>query len=180
MFEPDIIGLGIANVDLVLQIKDMPTWKKPGMVSGFTLADGGPAGTACAVAAMLDAKTGFIDTFGNDEIAAIKLRSLEQAGVDISHMVKREAPEDHVIIVYVQEKTGERCFSVFQGILSQPLQLAELDRDYITSARYLHLDCCHPGRPRCRRHTGCTRRKRRWSSMHRQPTSLFPTRYGHW
>ncbi len=144
MFEPDIIGLGIANVDLVLQIKDMPTWKKPGMVSGFTLADGGPAGTACAVAAMLDAKTGFIDTFGNDEIAAIKLRSLEQAGVDISHMVKREAPEDHVIIVYVQEKTGERCFSVSQEILSQPLQLAELDRDYLTSARYLHLDCCHP------------------------------------
>ena len=80
MFEPDIIGLGLANVDLVIRLEEMPRWENPGMVSGFTLADGGPAGTACVVAAMLDAKTGFIDTFGNDEIAAIKLRSLEQAG----------------------------------------------------------------------------------------------------
>jgi len=56
MFEPDIIGLGIANVDLVLRIKDMPTWKKPGMVSGFALAVGGPAGTACAVAALQAAR----------------------------------------------------------------------------------------------------------------------------
>lgn len=57
MFEPDIIGLGLANVDLVIRLKEMPRWENPGMVSGFTLADGGPAGTACAVAAMLDAKT---------------------------------------------------------------------------------------------------------------------------
>lgn len=82
-------------------------------------------------------------TIGNDEIAAIKLRSLEQAGVDVSRMVKREAPEDHVVIVYVQENTGERYFSFVRGILSQPVRPEELDRDYLTSARYLHLDCCH-------------------------------------
>jgi sugar/nucleoside kinase (ribokinase family) len=80
MFEPDIIGLGVANVDVVLRLEDMPRWENPGIVSGFALADGGPAGTACVVAAILGARTGFIDTVGNDEIAAIKLRSLEQAG----------------------------------------------------------------------------------------------------
>jgi len=144
MFEPDIVGLGIANVDVVIRLEHMPRWEDPGLASSFTLADGGPAGTACAVAAMLGARAGFVDTVGNDEMAAIKLGSLERAGVDLSRMVRREGPEDHVVIVYVQEKTGERYFSFVQGFLSQPVRPEELERDYLTSSRYLHLDGCHP------------------------------------
>lgn len=144
MFAPDIIGLGIAVVDVVINLERMPRWDDPGMVGGFALADGGPAGTACAVAATLGVRTGFIDTVGNDEMAARKLRSLEQAGVDISRMVRRDTPEDHVVIVYVQEKTGERYFSFLRGFLSQTVLPEELDRDYVTSARYLHLDGSHP------------------------------------
>ena len=143
MFDPDVIGLGIANVDVVLSLERMPRWDDPGIVGGFALADGGPAGTACAVAAMLGVRTGFIDTLGNDEMAARKLRSLEQAGVDVSRIVRYEAPEDHVVIVYVQEKTGERYFSFLRGFLSQSVQPEELDRAYVTSARYLYLDGCH-------------------------------------
>ena len=144
MFAPDIIGLGIADVDVVISLERMPRWDDPGTVGGFALADGGPAGTACAVAATLGVRTGFIDTVGNDEMAARKLRSLEQAGVDIGRMVRRDTPEDHVVIVYVKEKTGERYFSFLRGFLSQTVQPEELDRDYVTSARYLHLDGCHP------------------------------------
>ncbi len=144
MVAPDVVGLGIAVVDVVLRLERMPRWDDPGMVGGFALADGGPAGTACAVAAMFGVRTGFIDTVGNDEMAERKLHSLEQAGVDISRMVRRDTPEDHVVIVYVQEKTGERYFSFLRGFLSQTVQPEELDRDYVTSARYLHLDGSHP------------------------------------
>ena len=139
----DVVGLGSANVDLVLRVADMPTWDHPGIISDFTLADGGPAGTACAIAAMYDVRTGFIDTIGNDEMASIKRRALEQAGVDLSRLVRRDAPEDHVFIVYVKESTGDRYFSFLRDFLSQPLRIEELDRDYLTSAAYLHLDCCH-------------------------------------
>jgi len=140
----DIVGLGLANVDIVMQREEMPTWENPGLTLGFALADGGPAGTACAVASILGVPSGFIDTIGNDEMAAHKLNKLEEAGVDVSRLVKRDNPEDHVVIVYVQESTGERYFSFVEGFLSQPLQPDELDRDYITSAEYLHLDCTHP------------------------------------
>lgn len=53
MSEPDIVGLGVAIVDVVLCLEHMPRWEDPGAVSGFALADGRPAGTACAVPAML-------------------------------------------------------------------------------------------------------------------------------
>ncbi|MEE8398962.1 MAG: carbohydrate kinase family protein [Desulfobacterales bacterium] len=145
MPENDIVGLGLANVDVVLRRHEMPTsWENPGLTSGFALADGGPAGTACAVAATLGVPSGMIDTIGNDDIAEIKLKSLERAGVDVSQLVERQAPEDHVVIVFVQEDTGDRFFSFVTGFLSQPLLPDELDRDYITAAQYLHLDCTHP------------------------------------
>ena len=144
MFEPDIIGLGLATVDVVVSLERMPTWGNPGMVSDFILGDGGPAGTACVVSATLGVRTGFIDTVGNDEMAAKKLHSLEEAGVDVSHMVRRETPEDHVILVYVREKTGERYFAPLRReSLPKGVQPEELDRDYVTSARYLHLDGDH-------------------------------------
>jgi ribokinase len=139
----DIIGLGIANVDIVLRVEALPTWEKLGMVSNFALADGGPAGTACAVASMFGVQTGFVDTVGNDSMAALKLESLKKVGVDVSHLLERDIPEDHVFVVYVDEKTGDRNFSFIKEFLSQPVLPEELDRDYITSAQFLHLDGCH-------------------------------------
>ena len=139
----DVIGLGIANVDVVLRLERMPTWEDPGTVGGFALANGGPAGTACAVAATFGVQTGFIDTIGNDEMAERKRRELEKTGVDVSRMIRREGPENHLVIVYVDEKTGERYFSGLRGALSRPVQPEELDRDYLTSAEYLHLDGSH-------------------------------------
>lgn len=144
MSRHDIVGLGLANVDVVMRRDKMPTWGDPGVTSGFALADGGPAGTACAVAAMFGVPSGLVDTIGNDEIAAIKRQSLVQAGVDVTRLVERDGPEDHVVIVYVQERTGDRFFSFVKGFLSQPVLPEELDRDYITDGQYLHLDCTHP------------------------------------
>ena len=139
----DIIGLGIACVDVVLRVRDMPRWDDPNVLSRFALADGGPAGTACVVASKLGAQTGFVDTFGNDDMGTIKRGKLEEAGVDLSRAVFREAPEDHIVIVYVNEATGDRTFSFLPEFLSMPVLPEELDRDYLTSAQYLHLDCWH-------------------------------------
>ena len=41
-------------------------------------------------------------------------------------------------------KARERYFSFLDGMLSQPIKPEELNRDYLTAARYLHLDACHP------------------------------------
>lgn len=143
MPEYDVIGLGMSVVDVAIRLERMPTWEDPGRVSGFTLADGGAAGTACYVVAAFGLQTGFIDTFGTDEMASRKLRSLEQAGVDVSHIVRREGPEDNIVVVYVQEQTGERSFGFSRGMWTRPVRTDELDRDYLTSARYLHLDGTH-------------------------------------
>jgi len=143
MSEYDVIGLGMAAIDVAIRLEHMPTWENPGRISGFTLADGGAAGTACYVAATFGLRTGFIDTFGTDDMGVRKKRSLEQVGVDVSRMVRHDGPEDNIVIVYVQEQTGERVFGFNKRMLSHPVKPEELDRGYITSASYLHLDGAH-------------------------------------
>ena len=139
----EVVGLGLAIVDVVLRVDRMPDWDDPRGLLDFALADGGPAGTACFVASTFGLRTGFVDTVGDDDLGAHRRRSLEQAGVDTSRLVPREGPEDHVVVVYVDASTGERVFSFRRGFLSRPLLAAELDREYIESARILHLDGSH-------------------------------------
>lgn len=139
----DVIGLGLAIVDVVLRVERMPVWEDPRGLLDFTLADGGPAGTACYVASTFGLRTAFVDTVGDDDLGEHRRRSLEQAGVDTSRLVPREGPEDHVVVVYVDASTGERVFSFRQGFLSRPVEVSELDRAYIESARILHLDGSH-------------------------------------
>ena len=139
----DVIGLGLAIVDVVLRVERMPAWEDPRGLLDFTLADGGPAGTACFVASTFGLRAGFVDTVGGDDLGEHRRRSLERAGVDTTRLVPREGPEDHVVVVYVDAATGERAFSFRRGFLSRPLGAAELDRAYIESARFLHLDGSH-------------------------------------
>ncbi len=40
MPKPDIVGLGIAILDVVLRLKDMPRWEGPGAASAFALGLG--------------------------------------------------------------------------------------------------------------------------------------------
>lgn len=139
----DVVGLGLAIVDVVLRVDRMPKWEDPRGLLDFTLADGGPAGTACFVASTFGLRTGFVDTVGDDDLGAHRRRSLGRAGVDTSRLVPREGPEDHVVVVYVDAATGERVFSFRRGFLSRPVTADDLDRAYIESARILHLDGSH-------------------------------------
>jgi sulfofructose kinase len=139
----DIVGLGLATVDVLIRLQDMPTWESPSLLSSFGLDGGGPVATACVAASLLGARVGYLGPFGNDLLGEIKLRTLKERGVELSKIVHREQPEMQVILVYVQESTGERIFTGLRDWEQLPLLMDELDREYITSARYLHLDGSH-------------------------------------
>jgi len=140
----DIIGLGMATLDILIRLRNLPTWEGCGSFSSFGTDGGGMAGTACVAAARLGAKVGFISTVGNDELAERKMETFRQAGVDLSHMVQREGPEHQLVLVYVHQDTGERVFSGMDRGHVLPLQTAELDPAYVQSARMLHLDGYYP------------------------------------
>ena len=140
MAQLDIVGLGLSTLDVLIQLKDMPTWDNPGRIGDFGLDGGGPVGTACVAAARLGARVGYVGIAGNDINAELKLQSFRDAGVDLSHLLVRQRPESHIVVVWVNEENGERAFSGLRRFASDPVLAEELDRDYITSGQYLHLD----------------------------------------
>jgi len=139
----EVVGLGLSTIDVLLRLKDMPTWERPTPLADFRLGGGGPVGTALVAAARLGARAGFVGTAGNDEVANLKLQLLARDGVDISHVTVRPEAETQLVLVYVHEETGERIFCGTRRAFANPLHPDELDRAYITSAQCLHLDGFH-------------------------------------
>jgi sugar/nucleoside kinase (ribokinase family) len=139
-----VVGLGMAILDVLIRQREMSTWEQGSRISAFALQGGGPVGTAIVAAAKLGARCGLVGIAGTDNLAEIKLASFVEFGVDLSHLVRREGPERSIVIVYVQEDTGERTFSGYHRLEDMAVKPEELDRDYITQAEYLHLDGSHP------------------------------------
>jgi len=144
----DIVGLGLATLDVLVRMKELPTWQRMGAMSGFALDGGGPVGTGLVAAARLGARAGYVGTAGADRIAELKLEFLAREGLDLSRLVRRPGPESNVILVCVDEASGERAFAGLQDRHRTPLGPDELDRAYITGARYLLLDGHHPAAAR--------------------------------
>jgi sulfofructose kinase len=138
-----VVGLGLATLDVLLRLRDMPTWEHGTRLSGFRFDGGGPVGTAIVAAAKLGTRAGFVGTAGRDDAADLKLKSMVECGVDLSHLVRRDGPEDQVVFVHVHAETGERVFAGMESWRRHPLRAEELDRAYITSADYLHVDGFH-------------------------------------
>ncbi len=136
----DIVGLGMATLDVLMRVGEMTTWDVPQGITDFGLDGGGPVGTACVAAARLGARVGYVGTVGNDIVGELKTRFLAEYGVDLSRLVPVEEPEAQVVAVYVHEDTGERVFSALKRFRSARMPVAALDRSYISAARFLHLD----------------------------------------
>lgn len=138
-----IVGLGMATVDFLVRLDEMPCWEHGTRLDDLTLDGGGPVGTAMVAAARLGARVGFYGTAGNDDTADFKMELFRKENIDISHMLRRDMPEPQVILVCVHSKTGERVFSGTPHTGARLIETAELDRAYITQAEILHLDGFH-------------------------------------
>lgn len=136
----DVIGIGLCTFDIMVKLPELPTWDHPVRLDEVVFDGGGPCGTALCAASKLGARTGFIGTAGNDWFAKYKLQTLKDHGVDVSHVLHRDAKENQVVIVNVDEHSGERIFNLSKDFYQYPVQAEELDREFVTSADYLLLD----------------------------------------
>jgi ribokinase len=144
MAKLDIVGLGLCTLDVLMRLRNMPTWEEGTRLQSFGLDGGGPVATAMVASAKLGARVGYVGTAGTDVAAEIKLRAMRETGIDLSRLKVIDGPERSVVAVFVHADTGERCFAGVEGIFRARLQPEDLDREYITSADFLHLDGLFP------------------------------------
>jgi sulfofructose kinase len=138
-----IVGLGLATIDILMRLGEMPRWEQFNYLDDLKFEGGGPAGTALVAVSRLGVKAGFIGTAGDDPAGALKVETFTREGVDASRMVRRPFPEDQVALVFVHAESGERTFAAPRKFGREPVRPEELDRAYLTSAEILHLDGFH-------------------------------------
>ncbi|WP_138295648.1 MULTISPECIES: carbohydrate kinase family protein [unclassified Clostridium] len=133
----DIIGVGGANMDLLVQMDEINLGFKTPM-GDFSLQGGGLIASAMAAAARLGAKVGMAGAIGDSTFGKMAMEDLAMDGVDTSHMIVRKGARDAFGIILAEKKTMERTILGRQGTV-EPAKFEELDHDYLVSGKFMFL-----------------------------------------
>jgi sulfofructose kinase len=141
VMEMDIIGIGKPCVDILSVVEKLP---KPDSGSGildFSRQGGGNVATAVVAAARLGADAGFIGLSGSCLNGKFIQEDFKYNNVDISRSVTIEGePSDFAIILSDLETKGRSI--MYKGFGMRRVETGDLDRDYLTGAKILHLEGC--------------------------------------
>lgn len=117
----DVLGLGLVAVDDILFVERYPAPDSKVRLLAEERQCGGLTGTALVAASRLGARCAYAGTLGTDELSSFVARRLEEEGVSLEHVSRREgaAPVHSTIIVDLSAKTRTILFSV-SGIVGAP------------------------------------------------------------
>ena len=136
----DVIGIGLSAVDYLGIVDEYPPPADVKIqMSQFTRQGGGPAATALVTLSRLGAKTAFIGKMGDDEVGRLMKSQLAEEKVDVSQVVMEPGASSQPAFIIVDQATGRRTIFWSESNVS-PLRVSEMDREFVTSARILHLD----------------------------------------
>lgn len=155
----DITIAGEINLDLILYglTETMPVEREL-LASDFRLTLGSSSAILAHNLAALGMKVGFITKVGSDSLGSIALERLQEAGVDLSHVLREHGRLTGVTILLHHGPT--RHILTFPGVMAD-MSADELDFDYLASGQHFHISslflqkALQPGLPDlCRRLKG--------------------------
>lgn len=134
---PDVIALGMPYFDLLLQIEKLPTFNQGARTLDSSWQYGGKVCSAAAAIARLGRTGGVVGPYGGVTGEYVK-RDFVRHGLDVSHMVEVPGKESPMTLCLAEDSTGGRSFiTVNPGKAVPMITAAQIDRDYITSGKYL-------------------------------------------
>jgi ribokinase len=96
----------MACLDIVVRMHDMPRWEQGTRLEAVTIDGGGPVATGVVAVARLGVPAGFVGTYGSDRLGDIKLQTLVEQGLDVSHTVRRPGADGQVQIGRAPGRAG--------------------------------------------------------------------------
>lgn len=139
----DVISLGYSAVDYIGVVPRLPEIDTKILMEDFTRQGGGPAATAAVTVARLGGKSAFVGVMGDDDFSEFMLAELAKEGVDTSHALRCLGASSQFSFIMVDKSTGKRTIVWTRSDLP-PLRPDQLDRDFISSCKVLHLDRHEP------------------------------------
>jgi sugar/nucleoside kinase (ribokinase family) len=137
MPERDLIIAGEVNLDLILYgLPDALPLNRELLASGFRMTLGSSSAILAHNISLLGRRTGFVTRVGGDELGRIALERLAESRADLSRVVHDEKATTGVTVLLHHD--GTRRILTYPGVMFQ-MTCADLDLDYLASARHFHL-----------------------------------------
>ncbi|MDR3138575.1 MAG: carbohydrate kinase family protein [Treponema sp.] len=136
----DVVGLGTPFMDQLVNVPRVPRGNSGIGADEIFHQGGGNVATAMAAAARLGAKAGMLARVGGDATGDFILKDFAYNGVDTSHIL-RGGPEttSPYSIAISEVELATRMFIIKRGTV-EPLGPEDVDYEYISSAKILHLE----------------------------------------
>jgi len=135
---PRIIGIGNPCVDYISVVDKLPRPNQGAGIRDFSRQGGGVVPTAIVTAARLGAECGFIGVTGSCTNGRFIREDFTRHGVDISHSVTDEGKYSDFALILSDLETNGRSI-VYRGGSIRRLTAADLDKEYLAAADFLHL-----------------------------------------
>lgn len=135
----DVIGLGYSAVDYMGVVPHLPELDTKLLLDEFSRQGGGPTATAMVTVARLGAKAAFVGQIGDDDLGDFAFGELDREGVDVSQVIRRVGASSQFSFIMVERSSGKRTILWTRSNIP-PLEPDQLDKDFITSCKVLHLD----------------------------------------
>lgn len=134
----DLTIAGEANLDLILYGFDqnIPVDREI-LASNFEMTLGGSSSILAHNLAVLGTRVGFVSRIGDDAMGRIAMERLGESEVDLSRCT-RGAPGSKTGVTILLPHGRSRRILTYPGIMFE-MTVADLDLDYLASARHFHL-----------------------------------------
>ena len=135
MSKLDIAIVGEINLDLILYglPEQMPTEREL-LASGFAITLGSSSAILAHNLAALGSRVGFVTKAGDDAFGTLALERLRERGVDLANIAHGAKSGVTLILPH----GTQRHILTYPGTISE-LRFADLDLDYLASARHFHM-----------------------------------------
>jgi sulfofructose kinase len=138
----DVIGLGVSPLDVVTLVDHFPAQDEVQPALGVVVQGGGPVATAMVTLARLGARVAMLDLLSNDWRGNLIRDEFQWEGVGTEFLELREGYTSSIASVWVRRDDGARSIAYAPGTVPE-LSAADISRDVIASARFLHVNGRH-------------------------------------
>lgn len=139
MKQYDVIGLGLATLDILAQTPRLPHSNDCFPIATLEMQGGGPVATALVALSKMGADCNYLGSIAADETATQIISELHRYGIDTNFCPQRDTGVSSASVILVEQSNGQRAI-LFQKSTSLDLQPEEVPEDLIRNAHALHLD----------------------------------------
>lgn len=138
MADFDLTIAGEVNLDLILYglEKELPLDREI-LASDFEMTLGSSSAILAHNLSVLGTRVGFVTRFGEDAMGRIAMERLAESGVDLSRTRHGKAGSKTGVTILLTHGRSRRILT-YPGVMYE-MSVADLDVDYLASARHFHL-----------------------------------------